>query len=286
MRKFTNIVLVGEPNSGKSTLLNRLVGEKLSIVTHKAQTTRKTMTGIMIKDECQIVVYDTPGLFNPGNKLERTIVGNAKHTISDNDNIYIVVDSQFAALDNIIKIIEIVAKTNITILFNKIDIDGSEEKIAQLEPLLKDKVKNIFRISALKGIAIQDLIKHVCDEAEESEWHYPEDDITTIPERELAAEVTREKFYLKLHQELPYSIAVETELWKETISKTGKVININQVIYTKRESHKKMIIGGGGENIKKVGILAREDLEKILGCKVNLILFVKVRANWEDMGII
>jgi GTP-binding protein Era len=285
-KKFTSIVLVGEPNSGKSTLLNALVGEKLSIVSPKVQTTRKTITGILIKDQCQIVVYDTPGIFNnPSTQLEKRIVENAKNTISENDNIYIVVDTKISELDYIQKLVQKINKPNISVLLNKIDITPYA-KIDELCEQLKTKVKNVFKISALRGEGIDDFLNHISAEAEDSEWLYPEENITTIPERELAADITREKLFFKLHQELPYSLTVETELWRDEVIKNVRVVTINQVIYTKREGHKKIIIGTGGQNIKLVGSLAREELEMVLGCKVNLILFVKVRSNWEDLGIV
>ena len=285
-RKFATIVLVGEPNSGKSTLLNTLIGEKLSIVTHKVQTTRKTITGIVIRDNCQIVIYDTPGIFNdPATLLEKKIVGNARHTISENDKIYIVIDSSAINLEHILKLIQIVNKPNISLLFNKIDI-ADAEKLKNLEQELKDKVSHIFRISALTNEGINELLEFICGDAEESPWLYPEDEITTIPERELAADITREKLFLKLHQELPYSLTVETELWKDQILKGERSVTIHQIIYTKRESHKKIIIGKNGLTIKNIGIRSRTELERTLGCKVNLLLFVKVRANWEELDIV
>jgi len=283
-KKFTSIVLAGEPNSGKSTLLNQLIGEKLSIVCHKAQTTRKTITGIFIHNDCQVLIYDTPGIFDkPTSLLERKIVRNARNTINDNDQIYLVIDSSQVSAVNVVQLIEKVNKPNVYLLLNKIDVTDSE-KIDALTKSVAEKAKKIFQISALTGLGIDELKSFIYENAEISEWLYPEDEITTIPERELAADITREKLFFAAHQELPYALAVETELWKE--DKTKNLINISQVIYTKREAHKKIIIGKGGINIKNIGMQARKELEAIVGCQVNLKLFVKVRPDWDKFDII
>ena len=277
MKKFTSIVLAGEPNVGKSTLLNQLVGEKLSIVCHKAQTTRRSITGIFIYKDCQVLIFDTPGLFsNPKSELEKNIVKNATSSIKENDNIYLVVDSTSATVEQVIDLLKKIGKKKVSLLLNKIDIVDSE-KLAALIDGVSDQFSKILQISATTGQGIEELKEDILAQAQVSDWLYPEDEITTIPERELAADITREKLFYAVHQELPYELEVETELWKDE----KKIVNIHQVIYTKREAHKMIIIGKGGINIKNIGMQARKDLEEVLGKRVNLQLFVKVRHNWD-----
>jgi GTP-binding protein Era len=278
MTRFTSIVLAGEPNSGKSTLLNQLVGEKLSIVCHKAQTTRRSITGIFIYKDCQVLIFDTPGIFEkPKSALEKKIVKSALNTIKENEHIYLLVDAASANASQILDMRKKLDKSKICLLLNKADL-ASGEKIVQLQAELKEHFERIVPISALNGDGIVELKEDILAGSHESEWPFPEDEITTIPERELAADITREKLFFAVHQELPYELEVETEFWKDE----KKIINISQVIYTKRESHKMIIIGRGGINIKNIGMQARKELEETLGKQVNLKLFVKVRPNWDD----
>ena len=278
MTRFTSIVLAGEPNSGKSTLLNQLVGEKLSIVCHKAQTTRRSITGIFIYKDCQVLIFDTPGIFDkPKSSLEKKIVKSALSTIKENEHIYLLVDSAGAEAKQILDMLKKLDKPKVRLLLNKADL-APKDKIEQLQEELKERFEKILPISALNGDGLVELKEDILAGSHESAWLYPEDEITTIPERELAADITREKLFYAVHQELPYELEVETELWKDE----KKIVNIHQVIYTKRESHKMIIIGKGGINIKNIGMQARRDLEEILGKQVNLKLFVKVRPNWDD----
>lgn len=278
MTRFTTIVLAGEPNSGKSTLLNQLVGEKLSIVCHKAQTTRRSITGIFIYKDCQVLIFDTPGIFDkPKSALEKKIVKSALSTIKENEHIYLLVDAQSVTANQIAEMLKKLDKPKICLLLNKADL-VDPLKIEQLQNELKEQFEKILPISALNGDGIEALKEDILAGSHESEWPFPEDEITTIPERELAADITREKLFFAVHQELPYELEVETEFWKDE----KKIVNISQVIYTKRESHKIIIIGKGGVNIKNIGMQARKELEAILGKQVNLKLFVKVRPNWDN----
>jgi len=276
-KKFTAIVLAGEPNVGKSTLLNQLVGEKLSIVCHKAQTTRRSITGIFIYQDCQVLIFDTPGLFSdPKSPLEKKIVKNATTSIKENENIYLVEDATNTNVEQILGALKKIGKSKIVLLLNKADIADADQ-IDNLTKELQDKFRKILPVSALTGQGVEELKEDILARAEESDWLFPEDEITTIPERELAADITREKLFFAVHQELPYELEVETELWKDE----KRIINIHQVIYTKREAHKIIIIGKGGVNIKNIGMQARKELEAVLGKQVNLQLFVKVRPHWD-----
>jgi GTP-binding protein Era len=277
-KKFAAIVLAGEPNAGKSTLLNQLIGEKLSIVCHKAQTTRRSITGIFIYKECQVLVYDTPGLFqNPKSILEKRIAQNALSTIKDNEHIYLLIDANDKNIKNMCNIFSHFDTKNLRILLNKIDL-VDHEMLDGLLLELQDYCKKIIPISALTGHGILHLKEDILESSALSEWMFPEDEITTIPERELAADITREKIFFAVHQELPYELEVETEHWKDT----KNIVNIHQVIYTKRNSHKMILLGKGGVNIKHIGMQSRRELESILGKQVNLKLFIKVRPNWEE----
>jgi GTP-binding protein Era len=280
-QKFISVSLVGRPNAGKSTLLNSIVGEKLSIVTHKAQTTRRAITGICCYNECQIVFYDAPGLFEPNSKLETKIVKNAKNSISINDMIFYLIDITTLDIDQLKTDYKLLRGKNLSFVLNKVDL-VKKEKIEEVSLLLEPFAHRIFTISALKNEGVYQVLDFISSQAEEMDWLYPADQVTTMPERELAAEITREKLFLKTHQEVPYSATVETDTWKE---KDG-MIEINQTIYVKRESHKKIVIGKGGESIKNIGILARQELEQIYSKKINLILFVKVSPRWDETSLI
>ncbi len=281
MRRSLSVCIVGKPNAGKSTLLNRIIGQKLSIVTPKVQTTRSIITGIVTLDDVQLVLFDTPGIFEPKRRLEKAMVRCAWSSLSSADMIVLIIDSS-SKLDDImqeiIKIISSVGK-KIVILMNKIDLQSkyymdNMSFAAQIAPLAK-----IFNISALDGNGVDSFLAFLKENATDSGWMYEEDDITNLPARFLASEITREQLFLQLHQELPYNLTVECESWQE--QKNGSV-KVNQVIIVGRDIHKNMIIGKHGSRIKEIGSIARVNIEELLGIKIHLFLFVKVRENWED----
>lgn len=281
MKKSLSVCIVGKPNAGKSTLLNRIIGQKLSIVTPKVQTTRSIITGIVTLDDIQLVLFDTPGIFEPKRRLEKAMVRCAWSSLSSADMIVLIIDSS-SKLDDImqeiIKRISSVGK-KIVILMNKIDLQSkyymeNMSSASQIAPLAK-----IFNISALDGNGIDSFLSFLKENATDSGWMYEEDDITNLPARFLASEITREQLFLQLHQELPYNLTVECESWQE--QKNGSV-KVNQVIIVGRDIHKNMIIGKHGSRIKEIGSIARVNIEELLGIKIHLFLFVKVRENWED----
>ena len=281
MKKSLSVCIVRKPNAGKSTLLNRIIGQKLSIVTPKVQTTRSIITGIVTLDDIQLVLFDTPGIFEPKRRLEKAMVRCAWSSLSSADMIVLIIDSS-SKLDDImqeiIKRISSVGK-KIVILMNKIDLQSkyymeNMSSATQIAPLAK-----IFNISALDGNGIDSFLSFLKENATDSGWMYEEDDITNLPARFLASEITREQLFLQLHQELPYNLTVECESWQE--QKNGSV-KVNQVIIVGRDIHKNMIIGKHGSRIKEIGSIARVNIEELLGIKIHLFLFVKVRENWED----
>ena len=281
MKKSLSVCIVGKPNAGKSTLLNQIIGQKLSIVTPKVQTTRSIITGIVTLDDVQLVLFDTPGIFEPKRRLEKAMVRCAWSSLSSADMIVLIIDSS-SKLDDIMQ--EIIKRINsvgkkIVILMNKIDLQSkyymeNMSFATQIAPLAK-----IFNISALDGNGIDSFLSFLKENATDSGWMYEEDDITNLPARFHASEITREQLFLQLHQELPYNLTVECESWQE--QKNGSV-KVNQVIIVGRDIHKNMIIGKHGSRIKEIGSIARVNIEELLGIKIHLFLFVKVRENWED----
>ncbi|HEY2070894.1 MAG TPA: GTPase Era [Rhizomicrobium sp.] len=281
--------VIGAPNAGKSTLVNALVGSKVSIVSPKVQTTRMAVRGVAIKGQTQIVFVDTPGIFKPRRRLDRAMVKAAWTGAGDADAILLIVDTAdllaqpdgLAARDTK-AIIEGLKQNNsrAALLLNKID----GVKRVDLLPLA-DKLNNegvfdaVFMISALKGDHISDVADWVEGRMPEGPWLYPEDQAADIPSRLLASEITREKIYLRLHDELPYATTVETEKWEER--RDGSV-KIDQVIFVQRESQKAIVLGKGGASIKKIGELARTEMEELFGHRVHLFLFVKVSENWAE----
>jgi GTP-binding protein Era len=276
------VALIGATNAGKSTLLNRLVGAKVSIVSHKVQTTRAIVRGIAIHDRTQIVFMDTPGIFKPRRRLDRAMVTSAWGGAKDADLIVMLVDSERGLRGDAQAILEglkEVRQPKILVL-NKID-QVKREDLLKLASAANEVVTfdDTFMISATTGSGCDDLIAHLSAKLPEGPWYYPEDQISDLPMRQLAAEITREKLFLRLHQELPYSSHVETEQWEER--KDGSV-RIEQVIYVERDSQKKIALGKGGEAIKSISTASRKELSEILDQPVHLFLFVKVRENWGD----
>ncbi len=276
------VALIGAPNAGKSTLMNSVMGTKVSIVTHKVQTTRTRVVGVMTKDYDQIVFVDTPGIFAPNRRLERAMVTAAWGGATDADKIVLLVDAERGLSEEVQLIIEGVKKVkkNAVVALNKIDLIAREKLLILAEELQKTaNLESIFMISALNGDGVTDLVASLRADLPNGPWLYPEDHLSDMNDRLFAAEITREKLFLSLHQELPYSLTVETEGWQER--KDGS-LKVDQVIYVERSGHKGIVLGKGGQQIKRVGAKARVELEQILERRVHLFLFVKVRENWRD----
>ncbi|MCY6381456.1 GTPase Era [Hoeflea prorocentri] len=276
------VALIGAPNAGKSTLLNRLVGAKVTIVSHKVQTTRSLVRGIVMHEGAQIVFVDTPGIFKPRRRLDRAMVTSAWSGAHDADVTCFLVDAERGLVGDAQNILEGLPKVSGTkvLLINKID-RVKPEALLELAAKANETVDfdQTFMISALKGPGCNDILDYLAQKLPEGPWYYPEDQISDLPMRQLAAEITREKLYHRLHQELPYASHVETEKWEER--KDGSV-RIEQVIYVQRDSQKKIVLGKGGETIKQISRSARQELSGIMEQPVHLFLFVKVRENWGD----
>ncbi len=282
--------ILGAPNAGKSTLLNSLVGTKVAIVTHKVQTTRTRIRGVAIHGDAQIVFVDTPGIFAPRRRLDRAMVDAAWGGAADADAVMVLADApRLAAQDGGGKTAEDTARIieglrgegrKAILVLNKVD-DIRRERLLPLAESLYDPgvFTETFMISGQNGDGVAALLDHVAGLLPEGPWLYPEDQAADITQRLLAAEVTREKLILRLHDELPYDATVETENWK--VLKDGS-IRIEQVIFIARESQKKIVLGKGGQTVKEIGSQAREELQEMLGTKVHLFVFVKVRESWAD----
>lgn len=278
------IALIGEPNVGKSTLLNKMVGSKVSIVTHKVQTTRARVRGIAVHDNSQLVFVDTPGLFETKRRLDRAMVASAWGGARDADIVALLVSANKSDTEGFKKIIEkltleVNAKRVILVL-NKIDRTNSD-RILHLVRVLNDyfAFEETFMVSATKGHGLPLLKNWLANNMPEGPWLYPVDQIADLPLKVIAADITREKLILRLHQELPYQLTVETEKWIE--KEDGSVL-IEQIIYVIRDGHKGIILGKKGLTIKNIGQESRLELIKFLGMNVHLLLKVKVRPNWQD----
>ncbi|MDK3072096.1 GTPase Era [Sedimentitalea sp. JM2-8] len=278
------VALIGEPNAGKSTLLNRMVGAKVSIVTHKVQTTRARIRGVAMEGDTQIVFVDTPGLFQPRRRLDRAMVAAAWGGAADADLVVLLIEAHRGITAGVERILEGLADIGrdrkIVLAINKID-RVQPETLLTLSKEMNDRYgfAETFMISAEKGHGVQALRDWLASELPEGPWLYPEDQIADLPMRMIAAEITREKLTLRLHQELPYQMTVETESWEER--KDGSA-RIDQVIYVVRDGHKGIVLGHKGETIKAVSKAAREELSEFLGRKIHLFLQVKVRPNWLE----
>ncbi len=278
------VALIGEPNAGKSTLLNRMVGAKVSIVTHKVQTTRARIRGVAMEGESQIVFVDTPGLFEPRRRLDRAMVAAAWSGAADADVVVLLIEAHRGVTEGVERILEGLADVGqgrvVALAINKIDRVQAEVLLA-LSKNLNERYDfaETFMISAERGHGVDALRGWLAGMVPEGPWLYPEDQIADLPMRTIAAEMTREKLTLRLHQELPYQLTVETENWEER--KDGSA-RIDQLIYVMRDGHKGIVLGHKGETIKAVSKAAREELEEFLGRRVHLFLQVKVRPNWLD----
>ncbi len=278
------VALIGEPNAGKSTLLNRMVGAKVSIVTHKVQTTRARIRGVAIEGDTQIVFVDTPGLFKPQRRLDRAMVAAAWGGAADADIVVLLIEAHRGVTEGVKKILEglqgAARDRKVALAINKID-RVKPETLLGLSKDMNDRFDfaETFMISAEKGHGVAHLRSWLAERLPEGPWLYPEDQIADLPMRMIAAEMTREKLTLRLHQELPYQMTVETENWEER--KDGSA-RIDQIIYVVRDGHKGIVLGRKGETIKAVSQAARAELEAFLGRKVHLFLQVKVRPNWLE----
>ncbi|HYC05503.1 MAG TPA: GTPase Era [Azospirillaceae bacterium] len=277
------VALVGAPNAGKSTLLNALVGAKVSIVSPKVQTTRTKVLGIGMHGDAQLLFVDTPGIFRPKKRLERAMVAAAWGGADDADLVALLVDASRRDVDP--DTLDIVArlkdaKRQAVLILNKIDLIPRENLLLLAERLnAEGAFTDIFMVSALTGDGVKDLLDAFAARVPEGPWLYPGDQLSDMPERLLAAEVTREKLFLQLHQELPYATTVETESWEEF--QDGSV-KISQTIYVQRDNQKAIVLGKGGSKVKAIGAASRKELEEMLDRRVHLMLFVKVRENWTD----
>ena len=276
------VALIGAPNAGKSTLMNLLVGAKVSIVTHKVQTTRAIVRGIAMKDNCQVIFVDTPGIFKPRRKLDEAMVTTAWGGAKDADITVFLLDVERGISDDLPRILAGVGRVagKKVLLLNKID-QIKRDKLLELSQTVNGMADFdvTFMVSALNGNGCDEFMQYLVDTLPEGPHLYPEDQISDLPMRQLAAEITREKLFLRLHQELPYASHVETENWIE--QKNGSV-KIEQAIYIERASQKKILIGKNGATIKAISMAARKEIGEILEQEVHLFLFVKVRENWGN----
>ncbi|UXX84483.1 GTPase Era [Roseovarius pelagicus] len=278
------IALIGEPNAGKSTLLNRMVGAKVSIVTHKVQTTRARIRGVAIEGDSQLVFVDTPGLFKPRRRLDRAMVAAAWGGAADADITLLLVEAHRGVTEGVERILEglgdVTRGRKVALVINKIDRVKSEALLALTKDLNERfDFTETYLISAEKGHGVDALRQWLAEMVPEGPWLYPEDQIADLPMRMIAAEITREKLTLRLHQELPYQLTVETENWEERQDGSAR---IDQIVYVMRDGHKGIVLGKGGETAKAVSKAAREELEAFLDRRVHLFLQVKVRPNWLE----
>ena len=276
------VAIVGAPNVGKSTLLNRLVGAKVSIVSPKVQTTRTRVLGICIEGPAQIIFIDTPGIFQPRRRLDRAMVAAAWSGTADADEVILLVDASRGLDRNTAAIVKKLKRAERTVILaiNKVDLLNKPDLLALAAELNEaGAFTDTFMISAETGDGVADLMALLAGRVAAGRWLFPEDQISDMPGRLTAAEITREQLYLQLHKELPYAAAVETESWKD---QDDGSLRIEQVVYVERGSQKAIVLGKKGSRVKSIGEAARKELEEIFGRRVHLFLFVKVRGNWGD----
>ena len=291
-RRAGFVAVLGAPNAGKSTLVNRLVGAKVSIVTHKVQTTRARVIGVALEGASQIALIDTPGIFAPRRRLDRAMVTAAWQGVSDADAALVLIDAQGGLTPDVERILEGLRREGVgpaegerpakqaILALNKVDAVKRPELLALADSFNRTGLfSDIFMISALTGDGVADLSRHLAGLMPAGPWLYPADQLSDMPERLLAAEIVREKLYLNVHQELPYALTVETEAW--TPHRDGSV-RIDAVVYVQRAGHKAIVLGQSGKRIKAIGAAARAELTEILERPVHLFLFVKVRENWQE----
>lgn len=276
------VAIIGAPNAGKSTLVNALVGAKVTIVSHKVQTTRALVRGIAMEGASQIILVDTPGLFSPKRRLDRAMVSAAWGGAADADRVLVMVDAKKGIDEPVDALLDKIGdiRQPKDLVLNKVDL-VERPKLLDLATAINARATfdQTFMISSTTGSGVMDLKRHLAAVVPAGPWHYPEDEISDVPARMLAAEITREKLYHRLHDELPYDATVETESYEER--KDGS-IRIEQTIYVVREGQRKIMLGKRGDTIKLISTSAREELSKLFETKVHLFLFVKVRENWGD----
>lgn len=279
------VAVIGAPNAGKSTLMNTLVGSKVSIVSPKVQTTRTMVRGIAIQDQTQIIFIDTPGIFAPKERLEKAMVAAAWQGRDEADIVMLIVDASRKKIDGdtraiVDRLAQVKGDMPCILVLNKFD-KAAKDVLLKMAAELNEKIDfdATFMISALTGDGTADVMKWLVKKAPAGVWHYPEDQINDMPERLLAAEITREKLFRSLYQELPYALTVETEEWEQF---DNGDIKISQIIYVARDTHKAIVLGKGGSQIKKIGEEARLELQDLFECTVHLKLFVKVDEKWLE----
>jgi GTP-binding protein Era len=276
------VALIGAPNVGKSTLVNALVGAKVTIVSRKVQTTRALIRGIVIENNAQIILVDTPGIFLPKRRLDRAMVSTAWSGAHDADLVCVLIDAKAGIDEEAEAILTKAASVNHDkiLVINKVDL-VQREKLLALAQAANERMPftKTFMIAAISGDGVDDLRHTLAEMVAPGPFLYPEDQMSDAPMRHLAAEITREKIYRKLHQELPYQSTVETDKWEE---RKDKSVRIEQTIFVERESQRKIVLGKGGATIKSIGADSRKEIGEILGVPVHLFLFVKVRENWGD----
>lgn len=276
------VALIGAPNSGKSTLTNALVGAKVSIVTHKAQTTRGPVRGLVLAGDSQVILVDTPGIFQPKRKLDRAMAQAAWERAGDADIVALVIDAARGLDDKLAPIVEHLPeiKRPTLAILNKIDLVKKPDLLKLTSELLALKTfDQVFMVSALTGDGVEDLKTYLAEAVPPGPWLFPEDQLSDASLRQTAAEITREKLFLRLHEELPYALTVETTEWKEL--KDGS-IRIEQTIFVERESQRRIVLGAKGQMIKEIGSAARTEIAEIAGVPVHVFLFVKVRERWGE----
>ena len=280
--RCAHVALIGAPNAGKSTLLNRLLGRKLAIVTPKPQTTRSRLLGIAIEGSAQIIYVDTPGIFAPRRRLDRAMVAAAWSGAEDADQTVLLVDAARGVDRDTQRIVDRLAERGreAVLALNKIDLVRRDGLLALADTLSrKSKFDPVFMISGRTGDGVDDLKRHLASTVPQGPWLFPEDQLSDMSERVIAAEVTREQVFLQLQDEVPYGSTVETERW---VDKKDNSVRIEQVIFVQRASQRAIVLGEGGRRIKAIGARARAELERMLDRHVHLFLFVKVRENWVE----
>ena len=275
------IAIIGVPNAGKSTLVNALVGAKVTIISRKVQTTRIQIRGIAMEGASQLVLIDTPGIFAPKRRLDKAMVASAWAGAADADQVLVLIDAAKGLDEDVERMLSKLADANqkAILVLNKVDrVDDKSRLLALVQELTQRfAFERVFMIAALTGNGVAELKRYLAQHVPAGPWLYPEDELSDIPVRQLAAEVTREKIYDNLHDELPYQITVETETWKTLRDKS---VRVEQVIFVERDSQKSIVLGKGGQTIKKISQASRTELAEIVGAPVHLFLFVKVRENW------
>ncbi len=276
------IAVLGAPNAGKSTLVNTIVGAKVTIVSPKVQTTRSIVRGIAMKGRAQLIFVDTPGIFEPKKRMERAMVSAAWSGAHDADLVMLMVDSRRGLGDDVRRIIDGLEKAHkkAILVLNKVDAVERPTLLVLAQSLYETGVfTDVFMVSALTGDGVKDLVRTLAKRVPESPWLFPEDEISDLPQRLLAAEITREKLFLNLHQELPYAVTILTEAWEER--KDGSV-RIDQTVFVMRDSQRSIVLGKQGRQIKAIGAAARAELEALLERRVHLFLHVKVKEDWAE----